>query len=183
MKEGTRALGFADSYAPEAARSTVAGAVVRVDRVFDGVTFGHITVGGTDSTAGIIDLWRRLDRPDVQYIFVAGIAPAWYNIVDLPAVADAADRPVISVSFEESDGLAPALRNAFDGSALVQRLTRYERQPSRRPISVNDERLFVRAVGLTTSESTRIVRAFTPEGGTPEPLRVAHTAARAANEL
>lgn len=183
MKAGTRALGLADSYAPEAERSTVAGAVVRADRVFDGLTFGHVTVGGTDSTARIAELWRRIDRPDVQYVLVAGIAPAWYNIIDLPGVADAIDRPVVSVSFEESEGLAPALRDAFDGSALAERLARYERQPPRRPISVNDEQVFVRAVGLTTSESTRVVRAFTPEGGRPEPLRVAHTAATAAREL
>lgn len=180
MKAGTRALGVAESYTPGAVWSTVVGAVVRADRVFDGMVFGQITVGGNDSTARITELWRRIDRPDVQYVFLSGIAPAWYNIIDLPEIADAVDRPVVSVSFEESEGLAPALREAFEGSALAERLDRYERQPPRQAICVNDEQLFVRAVGLTTAESARVVRAFTPEGGRPEPLRVAHTTATAA---
>lgn len=142
-----------------------------------------MTVGGNDSTAQITELWRRIDRPDVQYVFLTGIAPAWYNIIDLPEVADAVDRPVISVSFEESEGLAPALRDAFEDSALTDRLNRYNRQPPRQAISVNNEQLFVRAIGLSTAEAARVVRAFTPEGGRPEPLRVAHTAATAVNGL
>lgn len=183
MKTGTRALGVADSYTPDADRSTVAGAVVRADRVFDGLEFGRITVGGTDSTVRIVELIRRLNRPDVQYVFVSGIAPAWYNIIDLPDIAAAIDRPVVSVSFEKSEGLEPALREAFCDNALAQRLERYDRQPSRRPLCVNDEQLFVRTVGLDPEETKRVVRAFTPEGGRPEPLRIAHTAANAAAGL
>ncbi|UPM43631.1 DUF99 family protein [Halocatena salina] len=183
MKAGTRALGVAESYTHGATKSTVVGAVVRADRVFDGMVVGHITVGGTDSTARITDLWRRIDRPDVQYVFLAGIAPAWYNIIDLREVEDVVDRPVVSVSFEQSDGLAPALRDAFETSALAERLDRYNRQPPRQKISVNDEQLFVRAVGLATAEAERVVRAFTPEGGRPEPLRVANTAAAAIDEF
>lgn len=183
MKGGARALGVADSYAPEADTTTVAGAIVRADRVFDGIAFGRMTVGGTDSTDCIVELFQQLERPDVQYVFIAGIAPAWYNIIDLKAVAAAVDRPVISVSFEESEGLEPALCEAFTGSALTERRTLYDRQPVRRELSVNGERLFVRSVGLTDTESARIVEAFTPEGGRPEPVRVAHTAANAADQL
>jgi endonuclease V-like protein UPF0215 family len=45
---------------------------------------------------------------------------------------------------------------------------------------VNGETVFVRAVGPDADEAARIVRAFTPEGGRPEPLRVARLAARGA---
>lgn len=183
MKRGTRALGLADSYAPDAEESTVAGAVVRVDRVLDGLTFGRVTVGGTNSTERLTELVRRIDRPDVQYVLISGIAPAWYNIVDLLLLSDAIDRPVVSVSFEASAGLEPALRDAFDGDALSERLARYERQPPRRAIDVNDEQLFVRSVGLDADETKRVIRVFTPEGGRPEPIRVAHTAAHAGDAL
>lgn len=183
MKPGTRALGFADSYAPDADTSTFAGVVVRADRVFDGITFGCMTISGLDSTATVTDCTRRLDRPDVQHVLVSGIAPAWYNIIDLPRLSEAIDRPVVSVSFEESTGLEPALREAFAGDALTERLACYERQPPRRAIEVNDEQVFVRSVGLDTDETTRVVRAFTPDGGRPEPLRVARIAARAGDRL
>jgi len=41
--------------------------------------------------------------------------------------------------------------------------------------------VFVRGVGLADDEAADVVRAFTPEGGRPEPLRVARLAARAAD--
>ena len=183
MKSGTRAVGIAASDGEqEGDASVLCGAVVRADRVVDGVSFVSCTVGGTDATAAMERLVTDLDREDVQYVLVAGVAPAWFNVVDLPRLATAVGRPVIAVSFEESAGLEPALREAFEGEALEDRLAVYERLPPRRPVSVNDETVFVRAVGCDREDATAVVRAFTPEGGRPEPLRVARLAARGARE-
>jgi len=180
VKAGVRALGVAESYRGD--RSTLAGAVVRADRVVDGVGFGTCTVGGRDATTAVISIFRQLGREDVRYLLVAGTAPAWYNLLDLHEIADAVDRPVLSVSFEDSPGLEAALREAFDGDALDARLGIYRAQPPRRQVTVNGETVFVRAVGVDEGEAVDVVRAFTPEGGRPEPLRVARIAARAADE-
>jgi endonuclease V-like protein UPF0215 family len=179
VKSGQRALGIAESYRgtdDDHARSTLAGAVVRADRTVDDFVFGACTVGGRDATEAVIDCWQRLDRPDVQYCFLAGIAPAWYNIVDVAAVAEAIDRPVIAVSFEESEGLGDAIREAFDGDERRERLDAYEAVPERRRIDVDDEALFVRSVSLDAETTERVVRAYTHERR-PEPLRVAKRAA------
>ncbi|MFB6271238.1 MAG: DUF99 family protein, partial [Halobacterium sp.] len=149
-------------------------------RVTDGFAFTSATVGGTDSTDAVVDCYERLDREDVQYVLVAGIAPAWFNVVDLHAVHDAVERPVLSVSFEESAGLESTIRREFGGDARTRRLDTYERQPAREPVDVNGERVYVRSVGCDDPEA--VVRAFTPEGGRPEPLRVARLAARAADD-
>jgi endonuclease V-like protein UPF0215 family len=180
VKAGVRALGIAESFRGD--ESTLAGAVVRASRVTDGFVFGTCTVGGTDATDAVRSLLDRLDREDIRYVLLAGIAPAWFNLLDLPAIRESADRPVLSVTFEESPGLEGALREAFEGDALDERLAVYRRQPERRRLTVNDERVFVRAVGCDGSEATDVVRAFTPEGGRPEPLRVARLAARAADD-
>lgn len=181
MKSGTRALGVAESYRDTGPRSTLAGAVVRADRVVDDLGFGTCTVGGTDVTTTIVALAGGVVRPDVRYVMIAGVAPAWYNIVDLRRVHDATDRPVISVTFEESEGLEPALREEFSGADLDERLGTYRRQPDRHRLTVNEETVFVRAVGLSDGEADDLVAGFTPEGGRPEPLRVARIAARAAD--
>jgi endonuclease V-like protein UPF0215 family len=181
VKTGTRALGIAESYRTGKKRSTLAGAVVRASRVVDGFGFETCTVGGTDATTAIADLDTRLDRADVNCLLVSGIAPAWYNVIDLHALHAATDRPVLSISFEESTGLASALREEFAGDALVARLDTYRAQPPRRRCSVNDETLFVRSVGVADDDAAAVVRGFTPEGGRPEPLRVARLAARAAD--
>ncbi|GAA0648080.1 endonuclease dU [Salarchaeum japonicum] len=176
MKSGTRALGVAESYTGE--DSTLAGAVVRADRVVDDFSFESCTVGGLDATDCVIDIWNDLDRPDVQYLLVAGVAPAWFNVLDLRRIHDAVERPVLSVSFEASPGLGDAIEREFDDPG--ERLERYERQPPRKEVWVNDEAVFVRSVGCETP--TEVVRAFTPAGGRPEPVRVARLAARAADD-
>lgn len=181
MKAGTRALGVAESFRDET--STLAGVVVRASRIVDGFSFSSCTVGGDDATDAVIDLYRRLDREDVRYVVVGGVALAWYNIVDLERVHRATDRPVLSVTFEESEGLEPSLRAEFGGDALDWRLDAYEALPPRRPVDVGDETVFVRNVGVDDSEADRVVEVFTPEGGRPEPVRVARLAARAGDEI
>ncbi|MFB6071235.1 MAG: DUF99 family protein [Halanaeroarchaeum sp.] len=180
MKPGVRALGIAESYRGD--RSTIGGAVVRASRVVDGFSFETCTVGGTDATAAIASLYDDLDREDVRYVMVAGVALAWFNVVDLQGIHEHTGRPVLAVTFEESDGLEPVLRQEFSGQALDRRLDAYRSLPDRRPMTVDERRLFVRRVGLSSDEARRVVEAFTPTGGRPEPVRVARQAARAADE-
>jgi len=200
VKPGRRALGIAASDRDQ--RSHLAGAVVRADRVVDGFEFGTCTVGGSDATAAVCDVFDRLGREDLGYCFLAGIAPAWFNLLDLRAIHDHTGRPTLSVSFEASPGLEDAIRDAFDGAerssadgssgecearrcepreaaTVEERLATYRAQPDRRELSVNDETVFVRSVGLEPDEAAEVVRAYTPAGGRPEPLRVARLAARA----
>lgn len=188
MKSGVRALGVAESYpaahADEGVRSTLAGAVLRADRVVDGLVFSTCTVGGVDATDAVARLWTDLDRPDVRYLLLAGVAPAWYNLLDLHELHERTDRPVLAVTFEPSEEpLEEALGRSFSGEDLHTRLETFERLPARSRLSVNDETVFVRWVGCAASEARDVVRAFTPEGGRPEPLRVARMAARAGRRL
>ncbi|MFD1599172.1 DUF99 family protein [Halobellus rarus] len=200
MKPGTRALGIAESTDGHSGRAVLCGAVVRADRVVDGFAYATATVGGLDATDAVCALLDRLNREDVQYLLVSGVAPAWFNILDLDRIAEAADRPVLALSYEASPGLEPALREQFEGQALDSRLAVYERLPPRRRLRVNDETLFVRAVDSgddggeagpddadapvdsVDDEFERVVRAYTPTGGRPEPVRVARLAARAARQ-
>jgi endonuclease V-like protein UPF0215 family len=181
VKEGVRALGVAESY--QADRSTLAGVVTRRSRVVDGFVFGTCTVGGTDATDEIVTLHQRLGREDLQYLLVAGVGLAWYNIVDLHQLHEETGLPVLSVSFEESEGLEPAIKEAFDGEATARRLEIYRSLPDRQEFSVGSERLFCRSVGIDSRDARRVVRAFTAEGGRPEPVRVARLAARAADQF
>lgn len=183
LKSGTRALGVAESYTgTEGERSTLAGVVTRADRTTDGFAFADCTVGGLDATDAIIDLYDRLDREDVQFIFLAGVAPAWYNLLGLHSIHDAADRPVLAITFESSTGLESAIQDEFAGDGLDARLERYDQLPPRQPVDVNEQTVYVRALGLDRDEAATLVEGFTPEGGRPEPLRVARLAARAADD-
>jgi endonuclease V-like protein UPF0215 family len=161
---------------------------VRRDRVVDGLSYGSCTVGGTDATAAIAALVAEMDRADVRYCLVAGVALAWYNVVDLDSLAERVDCPVLSVTFEASDGLEPALREAFEGDALADRLETYRALPERNPVDLDGadgdpDAVFVRSPDLEPETAADVIRAVTPEGGRPEPLRVAGLAARAADQF
>jgi endonuclease V-like protein UPF0215 family len=185
--------------------ATCSGAVVRADRAVDGLAYERCTVGGDDATDAVVALVDRIDRPDVTALLLAGVAPAWFNVLDLSRLHRETGLPILSISFEASPGLAPAIREEFDGPERAWRLDTYDALPPRRSLAVNDEQLFVRAVGIDAPaaggqqrgndeangdpplapncEAAQFVRGFTPEGGRPEPLRVARVAARAGREL
>ena len=192
MKPGVRALGVAESYGAglsdsSPATSTLAGVVARAEGTVDGFVFGDCTVGGLDSTDAIIELVDRLDRPDVQYLFVAGVALAWYNFVDPERLHEATGLPVLAITFEDSDGLEPALSEAFDGGALQKRLDRYRSLPPRTAYDPGgdshgpsaDQPVYVRSVGA--ADPGRVLSHFTRSGRRPEPVRIARQAARAAD--
>lgn len=185
MSPGARALGVAFSGDGDDSGSLVAcAAVVRADRVADGLALDARPVTDGAATAAVRSLLARIDRPDASHLLVAGVAPTWFDVVDLDAVHAAADRPVLAVSFEPSPGLADAIDEAFTGEARAARRARYDALPSRRRVDVGERRLFVRALGCGPDEAARVVRAHTPEGqGRPEPLRVARLGARAGRAL
>ncbi|ELZ01664.1 hypothetical protein C482_06417 [Natrialba chahannaoensis JCM 10990] len=160
-------------------KSTLAGAVVRADRVVDGLAYGNCTVGGIDATDAVCSLLATACRPDVRYVLLGAIAPAWYNILDLSRIQEAAERPVLVVTFEASPGLEDNLREAFSGEVLQHRLAVYRRLPPRTEVTVNDETVYARWLGCDREEAVSVIRAFTPVGGRPEPIRVARLAARA----
>jgi endonuclease V-like protein UPF0215 family len=160
--------------------------VVRADRVVDGLSLDARPTGDGAATAAVRSLLARLDRPDATRVLVAGVAPTWFDVVDLDAVRAAAARPVLAVSFEPSPGLADAIDRAFadDPAARAARRARYDALPERRSVTVGDDRVFVRSVGLAPDEAARVVRGHTPDGqGRPEPLRVARLGARAGHGL
>ncbi len=183
MKSGRRALGIAESFSQTATTSTLAGAIVRADRVADGFAFGECTVGGTDVTATMTNIYQTLDREDIQYLFLAGVALAWYNIPNLETLHDRTGCPVIAVTFESSPGLEGALQEAFSGEAYAERQRRYQQLPERSTMTLNGHQINIRTVGITTADAQRVITAYTPDGGRPEPLRVARLAARGARRL
>ena len=189
MTAPSRTLGIAFSDGDRISR--LAGAVVRSDGTLDGLGFERCAVGGTDATDAAIALFDALDREDVRHVACAGVAPAWFNLLDLRRLHEALDRPVYAVSYEPSPGLEPALREAFDGDALDRRLGVYRSLPPRVRVERGEESdgeraggpLFVRAVGLDGGHAAAAVRDLVRDGfRRPEPLRIAALAASAHRE-
>ncbi|MCX8207651.1 MAG: DUF99 family protein [Methanothrix sp.] len=181
-KPGIRALGVAESFVRSDPVSTLAGIVMRGDLRIDGVALAEITVGGMDATEGVLSIYRKLNREDINILMLSGNVISWFNIIDPERVHRETGLPVISVTYEESDGLDRYLEEYFPGDA--ERLSRYRALGDRSAIRLKTGYdLFVRAHGLSLKEARAVLNRFTLEGRIPEPVRVARLIARASMRI
>lgn len=179
LKPGTRALGVAESF--RESTSTLCGAVVTTRGRVDEFAFERCIVGGTDVTDAVLALWERIDREDVQYCLISGVAPAWFNVIDLERLENGLPMPVIALTFEDGEDLAAPIREAFEPGEAADRLRRYRALPERVPVSLGDATIYARSTELENAAVRTVVRAYTVSGARPEPVRVARLAARAAD--
>ncbi|MDW8000016.1 MAG: DUF99 family protein, partial [Candidatus Nitrosocaldus sp.] len=85
-KKAIRALGIAESFRKGTSKAVLAGVVMRSDLVIDGVALSSTTVRGDDATDAVINLYRGLNRNDVNLIMLGGVVISMYNIIDLDRV-------------------------------------------------------------------------------------------------
>lgn len=170
---------MAESFAPHARASTLAGAVIRRDGAVDGAVFGSSTVSGNDATDSIASMHARLGRNDISLTMVSGLVISMYNIVDIARLAKLTGAPAIGVTWRESAGLEGAIRRHFGEPAA--RLAEYAALPERERVRLRTghDVLIVRA-GCSLDGARAALDAFTTHGAVPEPIRVARTLARAA---
>ncbi|MHC1585021.1 MAG: endonuclease dU [Candidatus Syntropharchaeia archaeon] len=176
-KRGIRVLGVAESFERDRPKSVLAGIVMRGDLQIDGIALGEITVGGTDSTNGIINLFRKLGRKDINALFLNGCVISWFNIVRLDELFDVVKIPVLCVTYEESKGLEDHIKRHFDD--WKERVEAYKRLGERIPIELHTGyTIFVRFLGITERDAEYLLNRFTTHGKVPEPLRTARILAR-----
>jgi len=176
-KKAIRCLGIAESFNKRVGKKSVlAGVVMRSDLVIDGVSLTHITVGGMDATKGVIEVYRRLHRSDINVLMLNGCIIAWYNVIDLNQVYGELEIPLICVTYRESEGIEGILRKFEDAD---ERIRIYRRNGERTPIKLKTGyRVYVRYYGLKEKEVRVVLNRFTLSGSIPEPLRVAKLIAR-----
>lgn len=178
MKKGIRILGIAESY--QGKKSNIAGIVMRKDLIIDGFEFGYITVGKLDATKTIINIYKRMKRDDINIVMISGLALAWYNIVDIQKINKKTNKPIISVTYEKSEGLTKYIKKEFKKEEKQKRLNIYNKQPKRTKINISKEKnCYIRYIGIKQKKAEKLIKDLTKQGKKPEPLRVAKLAAHA----
>ena len=171
-KKGIRGLAIAESFSQESKKSVLSGIVMSTDLIIDGFVMGHSTVGGDDATDAILDMCKRLDRPDVSFLLISGVVISLYNIVDLKRISEEAGLPVIGVTYEESEGIEDAIKHHFADS-YKSKLAKYSKLVSREKITLHtSHNLYIRNEGCTLLEAKQLLDKITLQGSVPEPLRI-----------
>jgi len=180
-KKGIRALGVAESFRKRlGSRAVLAGVVMRSDMLVDGFVFGACTVGGMDSTEGVIEMWRRLSRMDINVVLLSGSVISWFNVVDLNKLHQAINIPLICISYRDSHGLDEVFRKRFP-SDWEQRLSVHRSNGERSDIVLRTGyKVYVRCFGLLPTDAKNVLDKFTVDGHYPEPVRLAKLLARSA---
>ena len=176
-KKGVRVLGVAESFEKTESRSIMAGVRMRGDLRIDG--FGVCTpeIGGSDSTIELVSLYNRLNRKDVRVWLLGGSVISWFNIVDISALHEATNTPVICVSYHPSNGIEKYLREYFPIDWKL-RLDILERTGDREIIELNTgHSLYLSTAGVGINRSRKLLNMITVDGRVPEPIRVARTIA------
>lgn len=177
-KPALRVLGIAESFARSRPISILAGVVMRADLRVDGMAYARATVGGDDATEAVLDIYRQLDRTDVNALLLSGLAISWFNIIDLREVTVRIQKPVICLTYEESPGLENYIREYFPQPE--EKLRRYTSSGKRTSVLLKTGfEVYVRAFGASTDEARVLLNKFTRDGRVPEPVRVARMMARA----
>jgi endonuclease V-like protein UPF0215 family len=182
-KKAARALGISESFVKhESRKSVLAGVVMRADGAIDGFAFAETTVGGMDATEKVTGMYEALGRDDINLLLLNGCVISWYNVIDLQRVAEETMRPLICVTYEESEGLEKYFEELFPQD-WKERIAIYHKNKSRTPLKLDTGyTVHVRFIGMTAEDAKTILNKFTTHGAVPEPLRVARLLARTASK-
>lgn len=179
QKPGIRCFAIAESFAPHTPRSALAGVVMRHDGIIDGVVLGSTSVSGSDSTEAITTMYDSLRREDIAYTLISGLVISMYNIIDIDRIAAHTGSPVVSVTYNDSDGIHDAIRHHFERPG--KKIAEYDALPERERIRLHTGHdVYVAYAGCTLDDTHAALDSLTRQGAVSEPVRVAQLVARAA---
>jgi uncharacterized protein len=170
-------IGFDDAPFPAGyvGNVKVVGTVYAGSRL-DGILTGEVEKDGLDAAEKLAALVKQSKfAPNLHLIMLQGIALAGFNVVDVFALHEQLDLPVLVVSRRQpnmeaiKDALLTRVYGGQEKWAIIEKLGSMEPAGS----------VYVQRVGLTLDQATAVVRRLAVEGSIPEPLRVAHLIAGA----
>jgi endonuclease V-like protein UPF0215 family len=172
-KPGLRVLGIAESFNMEKSKKSIlVGIVMRGDFIIDGVIISNCNIGGMDSTEKIIEMFKELNRDDINLIMLNGCIISWFNIIDLNKIYNDLKLPLICITYEESPGLEKYIIQYFPKD-YKERIEVYKRNGERIEVLLKTGyKVFIRFFGISLKDSIKILNKFTLHGRIPEPLRV-----------
>lgn len=172
MARWSNVIGVDDAPSPKRHRGDVAlfGVVTTAGRM-DGLLTGRVRKDGRNATDAIARMVTESRfHAHAQCVLLQGLTFAGFNVVDLPALHEKLDRPVLVVARRAPryDAIERALLQHVKGGArkwaTMQRAGTME--------AVGD--VFVQRAGLSLEDAADVLRDTTLVGHIPEAVRLAH---------
>ena len=151
----------------------VVGVVMRGGSWVDGILSTKVAVDGNDSTRKIIEMINKCKfKPQLQCIFLDGIAVAGFNIINVKELSKKTKLPVVIV-----------IRKKPDIANIKKTLIKIKKQQKIKLIEkagdvfrIDD--IFIQSVGIKTDDLRKILKVVCTRSLIPEPIRLAHLIAQ-----
>ncbi len=179
MKKGARILGIDDAaFSFQDSETELVGVVYRGTEFIEDIRTRGIEVDGEDATGAVIELHNSMKNPrQIKAVLVDGISLAGFNIVDIHAVAEELEKPVIAVTSNRPD--RQSFRETMERTGNQD--GRFEKFDDPERIELEDGTAYIQYSGTGVEEAREIIRSSIIHGLTPEPVRVAHLIGRSDN--
>ena len=175
IKDEIRILGIDDS-ALISNKIVIVGAFFRGGKWLDGVLRSEVTKDGLDATDNIVSMVNNSKHlPQIRAIMLDGVTYGGFNPVDIVALYERTDVPVIVLMRDLPD--FESIEKAL--SFLPESETRMEIIRKAGMISSvvtkdNENPVFFQCCGIDPNIAAKIIKITSTRSNIPEPLRVAH---------
>lgn len=147
----------------------VVAVVMRGGSWVDGILSTKVTVDGNDSTRKIIEMINKCKfKPQLQCIFLDGIAVAGFNVIDVQELNRKTKLPVIVIIRRMPD--IDNIKKTLIKISKKQKIKLIEKAGD--VMQVDD--IFIQLTGINLDTARKILKIVCTRSLIPEPLRLAH---------
>jgi len=176
MKKELRVIGIDDApfdkFDPLQKFVLVVGTVFRGGSFMDGMLSTHVEKDGEDATLRIMEMINECRfKPQVQAIFLNGIAVAGFNVINPVSLNKETGVPVIVVIRDYPD--FKKIFSALEKLNMQKKVDIIKKMP--KPIKIND--VYIQNIGISKESTKKLLKICCTHSNIPEAIRVAHLVA------
>jgi len=171
LKKEIRVIGIDD--APfnkfKKGKVLVVGTIFRGGSFLDGIVSTKIDVDGNDSTKNIIKMINKCKfKPQLQCIFLDGIAVGGFNVIDVKELNKKTKLPVIVIIRKKPN--IEKIKKTLIKINKKSKIRLIEKAGSVIPVN----KIFIQITGLSIEKARDILKITCTRSLIPEPIRIAH---------
>ena len=171
LKKEIRVIGIDDSPFRKFKKGKVlvVGTVFRGGLFLDGVLSTKVNIDGNDSTKKLIDMINKCKfKPQLQCIFLNGIAVAGFNVIDVKELSKKTNLPVIV-----------AIRRKPNIEKIKKTLVKINKKSKIRLIEkagsvIPAGEIYMQITGISIEKAREILKIVCTRSLIPEPIRMSH---------
>jgi hypothetical protein len=137
----------------------------------DGLLSCYVEKDGEDATGRIIEMIKDSKfKPQIQAIFLDGIAVAGFNVINPEVIYKEIKIPVVVIIREYPD--YKKMFDALEKLGMKKKIDIIKNMPN--PVKIDDLDIYVQHIGMGLEDTKELLGIACSRANVPEAIRVAH---------